>query len=76
MAVCQSQVAYTPVYKTHFFPPVFVSKSGCVLYMLLYFFKFKNALKSREIDHKHRVFLTFCLWLCNGEIFTKGSNCY
>ena len=45
---------YTPEYMIHFLPPIFVSKSGCVLYnvMLLEFFKFKNAFKSREIDPK------------------------
>jgi len=34
-------IPYTPVYKTHFFPPIFVSKSGCVLNMLLEFFNFR-----------------------------------
>ena len=42
---------YAWVYDT-LLPPIFVSKSGCVLYMLLEFFKFKNAFKSREIDPK------------------------
>jgi len=38
-------VPYTSVYKTHFFPHSFVSKSGWVLYMLLEFFKFTNHKK-------------------------------
>jgi len=32
------------------FPPNFVPKSECDLYMLLEFFKFENAFKSREND--------------------------
>ena len=46
-------IPYRPVYKTHFFPPIFVSKSGCIL---LDFFKFKDTFKSREIDPKRQYF--------------------
>ena len=45
-----------PVYKTHYFPPIVVSKSGSVLYVQLELFKFKNAFKSREIDPKRWYF--------------------
>ena len=50
---------YTPVYKTHFFTQIFVSRSGCILYMLLEFFKFKNAFKSREINRLREVTVLF-----------------
>ena len=61
-----------PVFKTHFFPPFFVSKSGCVLYSFWIFLKFKNAFLSRETDPKRQYFRHPYLLLCNGEISTNG----
>ena len=60
---------YMPVYKTLFFPSMFVSKSGCVLYMLL-----KNVFKSREIDTKRRYFRhpVYCSVMGKSLL----SNCY
>ena len=42
--------------RSYFFPPNFVPKSRCDLNMLLDFFKFENAFKSRENNHEHRYF--------------------
>ena len=62
-----------PVYKTHLFLPIFVSKSGCFLNMLLKYFKSKMPLKSREMDPKRQYFQHPVYCNVMAKIITKGS---
>ena len=62
------------MYRSHFFPPNVVPKSGCDLYMLLDFFQVWKCLQIERKLSRTPIFQTSCLWLCNGEIITKRSN--